>query len=250
MSPPIPDRQAAQKRAVGEAAARLIEDGMTVGLGTGSTAAFFVSALGRRVREEGLVLRCVATSRATEILAGEAGLTVLELDAVSGAQAGIGRPIDLTVDGADEVAPDLSLIKGGGAALLREKLVWTASRRCVGIADAGKRVERLGAFPLPVEVVAFGHLSTADRIAHALEELGFAGKPVLRLRDGGPVVSDNGGRIYDLPLGRIDDPAGLGATLKAITGVVEHGLFIGLAAEVLVAGDDGVHRLAPAGAAA
>ena len=240
----------AQKQAAGEAAAALVESGMTVGLGTGSTAVFFVEALGRRVAGGGLSVSCVATSTATKALARRVGLTVVELDAVSEPQDGRGEPIDLTVDGADEFEPGLSLIKGGGAALLREKLVWEASRRCVVIADASKASARLGAFPLPVEVVAFGHRWTADRIARLLADRGFSARPALRLRDGSPLVTDGGGLIYDLPLGVIDDPRGLGAALKAITGVVEHGLFIGLASEALVGHDDGVRRLAPRGASA
>src|SRR5262249_28674264 len=135
-----------QKRIAGEAAAALVENGMAVGLGTGSTAAFFVKALGAR----GLTgLKCVATSNATADLARSVGLKVVDLDKV--------EAIDLTVDGADEIGPDLALIKGGGAALLREKLVWEASLRCVVIADAAKAVKTLGKFPLPIEVAAFGH---------------------------------------------------------------------------------------------
>ena len=145
-----------QKRAAGEAAAELVSAGMTVGLGTGSTAAWFVRALAAR----NLDVTCVATSVATAELATRLGLRLKSLDEVS--------QIDLTVDGADEIGPALSLIKGGGAALLREKLVWEASRRCVVIADAAKRVSRLGAFPLPVEVVAFGHQTTMLRICDAL----------------------------------------------------------------------------------
>lgn len=227
----------AQKRAAGEAAAALVEDGMTVGLGTGSTAAFFVAALGRRVREEGLSIRGVATSRATEALAAQVGIEVVDIDAA-------GR-IDLTVDGADEVAPGLALIKGGGAALLREKLVWESSARCVVIADAAKLVRTLGAFPLPVEVVAFGHGATARRIEHACVHAGVAVDPVLRVRDGAPVVTDNGGLIYDLPCGEIPDVIGLAQALKALTGVIEHGLFPGLAELALVGTDGGVRSFRP-----
>ena len=225
----------AQKRAAGEAGAALVESGMTVGLGTGTTAAYLVRALGARARTEGLDLRCTATSVATAALAVEVGLTVLELD-----DAG---PVDLTLDGADEVGPGLSLIKGGGAALLREKLVWEASRRCVALADASKRVAALGAFPLPVEVVAFGHRSTAARVRAALERLGYAAEPRLRVAAGAPVVTDNGGLLYDLSLGAISDPAALASALKAVTGVVEHGLFLGLASEALIGGEGGVERL-------
>jgi ribose 5-phosphate isomerase A len=222
-----------QKRAVGEAAAALVQDGMTVGLGTGSTAAFFVESLAGR----GLTLKCVATSAATAALATKLGLTVIELD-----DAG---EIDLTIDGADEIGPGLALIKGGGAALLREKLVWEASRRCVAIADASKHVENLGRFPLPIEVVTFGHVTTARRIAKALSGQGIAAPPVLRVREGATVITDNGGVLYDVACGVILDPPALAAALKPITGVVEHGLFLGLAAEGLIATDQGVQTLHP-----
>ena len=221
-----------QKRAVGEAAAALVENGMTVGLGTGSTAAFMVQALGRRAREAAMRLRCVATSEATAALACDCGLALVALD-----EAGV---IDLTLDGADEIGPGLALIKGGGGALLREKLVWEASRRCVVIADGAKVVDRLGAFPLPVEVVAFGHATTAERIARALSALGYDVTPELRRREAAPVVTDGGGLIYDLKLVAIADPELLGVRLKAITGVVEHGLFLGLAERALIATPDGV----------
>ncbi len=231
-----------EKRAAGEAAAAMVQGGHVVGLGTGSTAAFFVRALGARAKAEALHLRCVATSQATAALGAEVGLQVLDLDAVDA--------IDLTIDGADEVGPGLNLIKGGGAALLREKLVWEASRRCVAIADASKRVAALGAFGLPVEVVAFGHRSTARRIVTVLREQGYAAEPVLRVAAGAPLATDSGGVIYDLPLGAIADPPALATALKAITGVVEHGLFIGLAAEALIATPIGVQRLAPQDAGA
>src|SRR5689334_1850976 len=142
----------AQKRAVGEAAARLVEDGMVVGLGTGSTAVWFVEALGARA----LNITCVSTSVSTAELAASLGMRLAELGETKG--------IDLTVDGADEIGPGLSLIKGGGGALLREKLVWEASDRCVCIADGAKLVQTLGAFALPIEVASFGHKTTAARV--------------------------------------------------------------------------------------
>ena len=232
------------KREVGEAAAALVQGGTTVGLGTGSTAAFFVRALGARAKAEALELTCVSTSRATAALAEECGLRVVDLDAAS-------NGIDLTIDGADEITrSDLAIIKGGGAALLREKLVWEASRRCVAIVDASKAVARLGAFPLPVEVVAFGHATTARRIASAVRALGYDAQPRLRMAAGAPLQTDGGGLIYDLPLGAIDDAPALAAALKGLTGVVEHGLFLGLAAEALVGGPEGVRRLAPGGSQA
>ena len=222
-----------QKRAAGEAAAALAQAGMVVGLGTGSTAAWFVKALASRR----LDIRCVATSKATADLAASLGMTLTEIDAVP--------TIDLTVDGADEIGPGLSLIKGGGAALLREKLVWEASRRCVVIADAAKRVARLGAFPLPIEVVAFGHTSTARRICDAFAECDMGIAPRLRVRDGAPVITDNGNLIYDAACAAILDPAMLAEALKSVTGVVDHGLFLDLADEALVATDAGVEHLTP-----
>ncbi len=222
-----------QKRAAGEAAAALVRPGMTVGLGTGSTAAWFVRALAARGLDN---IRGVATSRATEALAAGLGLSMVDLDMV--------KTIDLTVDGADEIGPGLSLIKGGGAALLREKLVWEASRHCVVIADAAKRVRRLGAFPLPIEVVAFGHTKTALRLCDALSDCDIGAAPQLRVRDGAPVLTDAGNLIYDAPCGLIADPAQLADALKSVTGVVDHGLFLDLADEALIAGATGVERLA------
>lgn len=225
-----------QKRAVGEAAAALVEDGATVGLGTGSTAAFFVRALADRVAG-GLKIHGVPTSEETAALSRELGLSLVTLDEA--------RRIDVTVDGADEVGPGLALIKGGGAALLREKLVWEASDRCVCIADGAKRVETLGRFPLPIEVVAFGHKGTANRIADVLAEFEIGTVPKLRVRAGEPVRTDGGNLIYDVACERIEEPAGLAAALKSLTGVVEHGLFLDLADEALLGGDGGVQRLYP-----
>lgn len=222
-----------QKKASGEAAAALVESGMTVGLGTGSTAAWFVKALAARK----LDILGVPTSLATAQLAESLGIRIGQLGQV--------KSIDLTVDGADEIGPALSLIKGGGAALLREKLVWEASRRCVVIADAEKRVARLGKFPLPIEVVAFGHETTALRICDALAECDLGVAPRLRLKDGVPVQTDNGNLIYDAACGRIEEPAALADALKSVTGVVDHGLFLDLADMALVGTPDGVLSLEP-----
>lgn len=222
-----------QKRAVGEAAAALVEPGMIVGLGTGSTAVWFVRALGERR----LDIRGVPTSEGTAALAREVGIELMELDAAG--------QIDLTVDGADEIGPGLALIKGGGGALLREKLVWEASRRCVVIADAAKRVPLLGRFPLPIEVVAFGHETTLKRIISGLSDEGLATIPTLRMRDGAPFRTDSGNLIYDAACGTIVDPPAIEAVLKSITGVVDHGLFLGLAERALIAGDDGVITIRP-----
>ena len=220
-----------EKVAVGEAAAGLVEDGMIVGLGTGSTAKAFVAALGRRA----LRVRCVATSMATAAQAESLGLAVIPLD-------GAGR-IDLTIDGADEIGPGLALIKGGGGALLREKLVWEASARCVVIADSAKRVARLGAYPLPVEVTPFGYETTGRRIVGAVAELGLVANGTWRCHDGGLMRTDSGNLIYDLALGEILDAVALARVLKGLTGVVEHGLFLGLAERALIASEGGVETV-------
>ena len=222
-----------QKKAAGYAAAERVDAGMTVGLGTGSTAAWFVRALGER----GLNIVGVPTSEATAELARSLGIALKDLSDV--------RSIDLTVDGADEIGPGLSLIKGGGAALLREKLVWEASARCIVIADAAKRVSVLGKFPLPIEVVAFGHKQTANRIADVLSEHDIAMMPKLRLKDGAPVKTDGGNLIYDAACGAIASPASLADALKSVTGVVDHGLFLDLADEALIGADDGVKAETP-----
>lgn len=223
----------AQKRAAGEAAAALVEAGMVVGLGTGSTAAWFVRALAERK----LDILGVPTSQATSDLAASLGIRLGELGETKG--------IDLTVDGADEIGPGLSLIKGGGAALLREKLVWEASKSCVVIADAAKSVKILGKFPLPIEVVAFGHKTTAERICDALAECDIGIAPMLRRKDGHAVRTDGGNLIYDAHCGRIEEPAALAAALKSVTGVVDHGLFLDLADRALVGTPDGVIQLEP-----
>lgn len=223
-----------QKRLAGEAAALRVEPGMVVGLGTGSTAAWFVKAVAARNLAD---LRCVPTSEKTAELARELGLPLAALDDVS--------RIDLTVDGADEVGPGLALIKGGGAALLREKLVWEASDRCIVIADAAKVVPVLGAFPLPIEVVAFGHRSTANRIMDVLADHDIAMPARLRQADRGVVRTDGGNVIYDAKCQAIHDPVRLADDLKLITGVVEHGLFLDLADEAIIGEDGGVRTLLP-----
>ena len=169
-------------------------------------------------------------------LARELGIPLAALDDVT--------TVDLTVDGADEIGPGLSLIKGGGAALLREKLVWEASSRCVVIADAAKRVPALGKFPLPIEVVRFGHVHTGHRLADIAAEFDLP-PPRLRTAERGMVVTDGGNLIYDMASGKIDDPTALAAALKSVTGVVDHGLFLDLADEALVGTDEGVVRLQP-----
>lgn len=223
-----------QKQRAGEAAAERVEAGMVVGLGTGSTAAWFVKALAARGLKD---LRCVPTSEKTADLARELGLPLVSLEDVS--------KIDLTVDGADEVGPGLALIKGGGAALLREKLVWEASKSCIVIADAAKVVPVLGTFPLPIEVVAFGHKTTGNRIADVLLDHEIIMPARARTADRGLVRTDGGNLIYDAKCGAIHDPVRLADDLKLITGVVEHGLFLDLADEAIIGLDSGVDILLP-----
>jgi ribose 5-phosphate isomerase A len=205
-----------------------VKDGMIVGLGTGSTSAHFVRLLGERVRQ-GLNVKGVPTSEATKALAEEAGVPLLSISQITS--------IDVDVDGADEIDPAFRLIKGGGGALLREKIVAAASKAMVVIADESKWVEALGAFPLPVEVTRFGFALTQERVRAALKATGCAGNEV-SLRTSGkanePVVTDGGNYILDAHAGRIADPEKLSAALKDIAGVVEHGLFIGLAKTVIL----------------
>jgi ribose 5-phosphate isomerase A len=224
------------KRAAGEAAAELVEDGMTLGLGTGSTARWFIAAVGRRVHE-GMRLRGVPTSRASEALAAEEGIPLVELDATG---------VDLAVDGADAVDRRLRVIKGAGAALLREKIVAAAARRFVVVVDEGKLRDPLGGL-LPVELVHFGHLAT---LGH-LDEVARGGFRLRLDATGRPLETDNGNLIADGDLPVIDDPEGLGERLDGIPGVVGHGLFCGLTDLVLVARRDGtVERLSASGSPA
>lgn len=223
-----------QKKNAGEAAAQHVEAGMVVGLGTGSTAAWFVKALAARNLSG---LRCVPTSEKTADLARELGLTLSTLEDTP--------RIDLTIDGADEVGPGLALIKGGGAALLREKLVWEASARCIVIADHAKVVPVLGTFPLPIEVVAFGHKTTGNRIADVLIDHDINTPARVRQADRGLVLTDGGNLIYDAACKAIHDPARLADDLKLITGVVEHGLFLDLADLAIIGTDDGFETINP-----
>lgn len=223
-----------QKKNAGEAAAQHVEAGMVVGLGTGSTAAWFVKALAARNLSG---LRCVPTSEKTADLARELGLPLSTLEDTP--------RIDLTVDGADEVGPGLALIKGGGAALLREKLVWEASARCIVIADHAKVVPVLGTFPLPIEVVAFGHKTTGNRIADVLIDHDINTPARVRQADRGLVRTDGGNLIYDAACKAIHDPARLADDLKLITGVVEHGLFLDLADLAIIGTDDGFETINP-----
>ncbi|WP_299663674.1 ribose-5-phosphate isomerase RpiA [uncultured Ruegeria sp.] len=213
-------------------AAELVQSGMRVGLGTGSTAAWLVQRLGERVRDEGLTIRGVPTSTATAQLAREEGIEVISLD-----QAGW---LDLTIDGADEFDGEFNLIKGGGAALLQEKIVATASDQMVVIADAGKEVETLGAFPLPVEVIPFGWQTTRTLIEETLDTMDVLGTSVtLRMNGEAPKVTDEGNHILDLHLKRIGNARQLALVMNQIPGVVENGLFIDICDKVIVGYGDG-----------
>jgi ribose 5-phosphate isomerase A len=221
-----------QKRAAAARAIEMVKPGMRLGLGTGSTAAHFVELLAERVRA-GLDIVAVPTSEATRTLAQRLGIKLASLDEVP--------ELDLTVDGADEIAPDLSLIKGGGGALLREKIVAAASARMVVIADETKWVATLGRFPLPIEVVPFGLAATQRAIEAAAAAAGCAGPLRLRrTKDGHAFVTDGGHWILDAAFERIPDPRSLADRLDGITGVVEHGLFIALAHTAVIAGAQGV----------
>jgi ribose 5-phosphate isomerase A len=218
-----------------EAAARALEfvrPGMRIGLGTGSTAKHFVELVGERVRA-GLDILAVPTSEGTMADAKRCGIPLSTLDDTP--------QLDLTVDGADEIAPDLSLIKGGGGALLREKIVAAASGRMIVIADESKWVETLGRFPLPIEIVPFGTAAIQRSIDGAIKSVQKAGSLAMRrATNGHPFVTDGGHWIIDAALGRIDDPAALAHALAGVAGVVEHGLFIGLARTVIIGGPKGV----------
>lgn len=222
------------KRRAAEAALAFVEDGMRLGLGSGSTAEHFVRLLGERVAG-GLKVVGVPTSGRTEALAKQVGVPLSSLDGLS--------ELDLDIDGADEVGPSLVLIKGGGGALLREKIVAHASQRMIVIADASKRVAALGAFPLPIEVVAFGLTATQRAIEKSAGALGLTGQIKRRIRDGVPFVTDSGNHVLDASFGRIPDPEALANRLASIPGVVEHGLFLGLADLALVASPEGVAEL-------
>lgn len=222
----------AYKRAAAARAAELVRPGMRLGLGTGSTAKYFVELVGARVRA-GLDVIAVPTSEATLADARRCGIALSTLDDTP--------QLDLTVDGADEIAPDLSLIKGGGGALLREKIVAAASARMIVIADESKCVDALGRFPLPIEVVPFGVAAIQRSIEAAIKHVQKPGTLMIRqVKNGHPFVTDGGHWIIDAGLGRIDDPATLAHALAGVPGVVEHGLFIGLARTAIIGGPNGV----------
>ena len=229
------------KRAAGRRGAMLVEDGMRVGLGTGSTARWLVEALGERVREEGLSIRAVPTSTATARLAEAQGIALADLNELGG--------LDIAVDGADELDGRLSLVKGGGGALLREKIVAAAADRMVVIADAAKRVASLGAFPLPVEVVPFGWHAARDQIEDILGGSDVLGIGIsLRMDGDAPYRTDEGNHILDLALRCIAHPDRLDVALNRIPGVVENGLFVGLADQAILGFPDGSVEIVEPGA--
>jgi ribose 5-phosphate isomerase A len=227
LSPADRAKYAAARRAVD-----LVEDGMKLGLGTGSTAAWMVRALAERVREENLRITCVPTSSRTAELGRDLGLSIVPLD-----DAGW---LDLTIDGTDEFDQNLTLIKGGGGALLMEKIVATASDRMVVITDASKEVKTLGAYPLPVEVIPFGWQASRMLIEELLSAMDVMGTSAsLRMNGSRPFITDEGNRILDLALGRIGNPRQLSLALNQVPGVVENGLFIDICDAVVVGYSDG-----------
>src|ERR1700761_7014883 len=219
--------QNALKRAVAANALDYVQDGMKLGRGSGPTAEIFVEMLAPRVRG-GEKLLCVPTSEKTATLARKLGITLASLDDLA--------PLDLTIDGADEADRNLDLVKGGGGMLLREKIVAASSRRMIVIADESKLVPRLGRFPLPVEEVEVG--DTSARLARAFTAAGYENVPMtLRQRDGATFKTDSGNVIYDCAFGAIQSAPKLAAAISAVPGVVEHGLFIGIATTLLIAAD-------------
>ncbi len=220
-----------QKKAAAVAALEFVQAGNKVGLGTGSTANHFIQVLAEKAKA-GLDVECVASSRASFQLASSLGLKMTTLEK---------HPhLDVTVDGTDEFDGNFQLIKGGGGALLVEKIVATSSRYMVVIADQSKKVDALGKFPLAVEIVPFGVNATAWKIDRALRIANLRGKLVLRLKDGKPFVTDSGNAIIDVAIGNIPDPRRLDLLIKSIPGVVDHGMFIDICGIVLMGTDDGV----------
>jgi ribose 5-phosphate isomerase A len=219
------------KRLVAKRATEFIEDGMAVGLGTGTTATMFIRELGERVRQ-GLRVRCVASSEASRELGLQLGMDVVTLQELP--------KLDVYIDGADEVGPGLALIKGGGGALLREKIITSAAKEFIVVVDSTKMVEHLGKFPLPVEVIKMALPIVQPR----LEALGLHPRLRPAKTGSGPYLTDEDNYILDCACGRIDDPEELAAEIRSVIGVVEHGLFLGMATLALVAGEDGVteHR--------
>jgi ribose 5-phosphate isomerase A len=213
-------------------ASQFVESGMRVGLGTGSTAAWLVRCLGEKVRDEGLRIKGVPTSTRTAELARKVGIDVVSLDDA--------KWLDLTIDGADEFDAELNLIKGGGGALLQEKIVATASDRMIVIADIGKEVKTLGAFPLPIEVIRFGWQTTQALVEETLVSVDVDGRSsTLRMNGSEPYLTDEGNYILDLQLNRIGNVRQLSVILNQIPGVVENGLFVDICDTVVLGFADG-----------
>ncbi len=224
-----------KKEKAAQKAMAFVTPGMTLGLGTGSTAAKFVDLVGAAVAD-GLDLVCIPTSEATRAQAAALNIPLTTLDETP--------HLDVTVDGADELDEHLRLVKGGGGALLREKIVATASDKMVVIADDSKYVEMLGQFPLPIEVVQFGLKSSLMMIESLAGRVGCKGDIVQRMKeDGTPFITDNGNFILDCHFGRIEKPEALSGALTQVPGVVENGLFLGIADVALIAGDEGITQL-------
>lgn len=216
------------------AALNHVEPGMRLGIGTGSTAEEFIRLLAEKVGD-GLEVRGVPTSERTASLCNKLGVAITTLDEMP--------ELDLTIDGADEIGPGLALIKGGGGALLREKIVAAASTRMIVIADDSKLVNELGRFPLPIEVNRFGLEATKRAIYYAITALGQEALLALREASGKPFVTDGGHLIIDASFGLIHDAEALALALNAIPGVVEHGLFLGLASRAIIAGGGGIREI-------
>jgi ribose 5-phosphate isomerase A len=222
-----PSEQDKLKLKAAQRALELVSPGMTVGLGSGSTATVWVRLLGEQVRDHGLKIRAIASSEDSEHLGRSFGIPIISFDDC--------EHLDLTVDGADEIAPGLALIKGGGGKLLREKIVASASRRFIIIADQSKVVKTLGAAPLPVEVIPMA----APLVRRSLQQLGFHVNLRLR-REGSPYITDEGNLLFDCSGRLIEDPEKLAAILDRTVGLVEHGLFLHSASLAIVATDEGI----------
>jgi ribose 5-phosphate isomerase A len=216
------EERAGMKLRAAERALQLVEPGMTVGLGSGSTATLWIKLLGEKVRDQGLKIRAIASSEDSERLGRSYGIPFVDFERC--------RSLDLTVDGADEIAPKLALIKGGGGKLLREKIVASASKRFVIVADKSKQVEKLGRVPLPVEVIPMA----APLVSDAFRRLGFT--PTMRLNaDGKRYITDQGNFLLDCRGPLMEDPEEIAAKIDSMVGVVEHGLFLGMAGLALIA---------------
>jgi len=221
--------QSELKKQVGKIAATFVKEGMVVGLGTGSTANYLIREIGRRIQEEFLQITGVATSKITGVFAQKFGITLKTIEEV--------KRVDLTIDGADEISSDFQGIKGGGGALLFEKIVANHSNDYIWIVDETKMVEYLGAFPLPVEIVKFG----AAHLFNSFKEKGY--EPAFKMQNSEKFVTDSGHYIVDLFLKKIDDPHKLADELKATTGVVEHGLFLDMVKKVIVGTNSGARLI-------